>query len=151
MLSRGFYDTLSIWPTVVWPILFSSSFWAFLRLCLACHRISDVPPLTARRGGTAVFWTFVPAAALFEAAIHLYLLSVIGAGYLLLVPFIYIVGWTVLPILLEESGSALVLLPGAYLCFAAAFLVLIGAADIGVLRAVNSQIYALLTGVPVAL
>ena len=150
MLSRGFYDALAIWPTAFWPIVFSSSFWAFLRLYLGGQGYGTLA-LSTQRGATALFWTFVPLGALFEAAIHLYLLWTIGAVYLLVALPIYLFGWTVLPALLDDFGPAVALLPMVHVGFAAAFLVLAGFIDIGPLRALNAEIYGLLTGVPVVL
>lgn len=82
MLSRGFYDALAIWPTAAWPIVFSCAFWAFVRLFFG-SRSFGISAMSTRPGATALFWSFVPVAALFEAAIHLYLLWAIGVTYLL--------------------------------------------------------------------
>lgn len=152
MLSRGFHDALSLWPVAAWPMLFSSAYWAFLRLCRASEQRYGFSPLNGP-GMTdrLTTWVYVPAGALFEAAVHLYLLWVIGAPYLLVAMPIFIFGWTALPALLDDFAPAMVLLPAVHLTFAAAFLVLLGFVRIGPLRALNAELYGLLTGVSVSL
>lgn len=152
MLSRGFHDALSLWPVAAWPVLFSSAFWAFLRLCRASQQRYGFSPLNGGRiTDVLTAWVYVPAGALFEAAVHLYMLYVVGWPYLLVAPPIYIFGWAILPALLDDFGPALALLPAVHLTFAAAFLVLLGFIHIGPLRALNASFYALLTGMPVSL
>lgn len=151
MLSRGLWDALALWPTVAWPIAFSSSYWAFLRICLASRALQGVSPLDRGSAAFLPTWGFLVAGAAFEVAVHASLLWLIGVPYLLVCLPIFIFGWTLLPGLLNEFGPALVLLPLAHLFFAAAFLVLLGFADIGFVRATNAQLYTLLTGIPVSL
>lgn len=152
MLTRGFHDALALWPVAAWPIMFSSAYWGFLRLCGATQDRYGFSALNSgRRAFVLAARIYVPAGALFEAAAHLYLLSAIGPIYLLSVLPIYILGWWVLPALLDDLGPGQAVLPLLHGLFAAAFLVLLGAADIGWLRWMNAEIYGLLTGVAVAL
>jgi hypothetical protein len=152
MLSRGFFDGLMFWPTVAWPLMFSSALYCFLRLCQMSRRRYGVSPLDPGQArALALVYVFLPAAIFFEVMIHSYLLWTIGWLYLIMPVPIYIAGWILLPSLLEDFGPAQLLLPLAYLCFAAAFLVLLGFADIDLLRALNRQLYSLLTGVYVGI
>lgn len=151
MLSRGLLDALALWPVVAWPIVFSSAWWGFLRLCLASRASHGFSPLDRGSAAFLPAWAFLVAGAIFEAAVHATLLWLIGAPYLLVAIAIFILGWTLLPALLDGFGPALALLPPVHLFFAVAFLVLLGFADIGFLRTINEQLYGLLTGVPVKL
>ncbi len=152
MLSRGFYDALVFWPTVAWPLIFSSALYCFLRLCQMSRRRYGVSPLDPGRPTALVFiYAFLPVAGVFELMIHSYLLWTIGWAYLIMPVPIYIAGWILLPSLLEDFAPAQLLLPLAYLCFAVAFLVLLGFLDIDLMRLLNRQLYSLLTGVYVAI
>lgn len=152
MLSRGFYDALLFWPTVAWPLIFSSALYCFLRLCQMSRQRYGVSPLDPGQPQALVFvYLFLPAAIFFEVTIHSYLLWTIGWPYLIMSVPIYIAGWILLPSLLEDFGPAQLLLPLAYLCFAAAFLVLLGFVDIDLLRSLNRHLYSLLTGVYVGI
>lgn len=151
MLSRGLWDVLSFWPVVFWPLVFSSAWWGFLRICQLG---------TLRRGysvldrGSPAFlpaWTYLIAGALFEIAVHACMLWLVGAEYALIGLLVFALGWTALPALLDEFSPAVVLLPVVHVFFAAAFLVLLGLAEIRFLRVVNTELYGLLTGVPVSL
>jgi hypothetical protein len=152
MLSRGFFDALAFWPTVAWPLIFSSTLYCFLRLCQMSRRRYGVSPLDQGDPRAPVFlYLFLPVAGLYEVAIHSYLLWTIGWPYLVMAVPIYIAGWILLPSLLEDFGPAQLLLPAAYLCFAAAFLVLLGFLDIDLLRQMNRQLYSLLTGLYISI
>jgi hypothetical protein len=152
MLSRGFYDALVFWPTVAWPLIFSSALCCFLRLCQISRQRYGVSPLDPGQLRALVFnFLFLPAAGVFEALIHTYLLWTIGWPYLVMAVPIYVAGWILLPSLLEDFGPAQLLLPLAYLCAAASFLVLLGFAEIDALRALNRELYSLLTGLSVAI
>lgn len=152
MLSRGFYDVLAIWPVAVWPVVFSSAFWGFIRLCQVSRARYGFSALNGDRWGHALArWLYLPMAGLFEVTIHGYLLWVIGWTYLTAAIPIYVLGWMVLPALLDDFAPGLVLLPASHLLFAAAFLVLLGFADVGLLRAIHSELYSLLIGVRVAI
>jgi hypothetical protein len=152
MLSRGFYDGLVFWPTVAWPLIFSSALYCFLRLCQLSRNRYGVSPLDQDTTRALVFvYLFLPFAGIYEFVIHSYLLWVIGWPYLVMAVPIYILGWILLPSLLEDFGPAQLVLPLAYLCFALAFLVLLGFVEIDVLRLLNRQLYSLLTGLHVAI
>jgi hypothetical protein len=152
MLSRGFYDALVFWPTVAWPLIFSSTLYCFIRLCQLSRQRYGVSPLDPGQPKAVAFnYVFLPAAGVFEALIHCYLLWTIGLPYLAMAVPIYIAGWILLPTLLEDFGPAQLLLPLAYLLAAASFVVLLGFADIDMLRIVNRQLYALLTGLSVGI
>jgi hypothetical protein len=152
MLSRGFYDGLVFWPTVAWPLIFSSALYCFLRLCQLSRNRYGVSPLDQDTTKALVFvYLFLPVAGIYELVIHSYLLWVIGWPYLVMAVPIYILGWILLPSLLEDFGPAQLVLPLAYVCFAMAFLVLLGFVEIDVLRLLNRQLYSLLTGLHVAI
>ncbi len=151
MLSRGLLDSLAMWPTVVWPIVFSSTWWAFLRLCLASRARHGCSVLDRGSAAFLPAWAFLVAGALFEAAVHTCLLWLIGAVYVLVALPVFILGWTMLPALLDEFGFGFLLLAVVHVFFATAFLVLLGFADIGFLRPTNAELYGLLIGHPVAL
>lgn len=152
MLPRGLYDTLSFWPAVMWPIVFSSAYWAFLRLCMISQQHNGFSPLNGRRAMDRVTaWLYVPGGALLEATVHLYLLSVIGGIYALVALPIAVLGWLTLPVLLHDTGPAPAILPMIHLGGASAFAVLLGLVEIGPLRALNAEIYTLLVGVRVTL
>ena len=152
MLSRGFHDALVFWPTVAWPLIFSSALYCFLRLCQISRQRYGVSPLDPGEPKAMAFnWIFLPAAGVFEALIHAYLLWTIGWPYLAMVVPIYIAGWILLPTILEDFGPAQLLLPLAYVVVAASFLVLLGFTEIDLLRALNRQLYSLLTGLSVAI
>jgi hypothetical protein len=152
MLARGFSDALAIWPTVVWPLVYSSALHAFLRLgSINRKRYGFLLFRRERRADPLVGWLFVPAAILFEALAHGYLLWRIGWVYLPAGIPIYILGRIVLPELLDGIPSAPLTLVTVHLVFAAAFVVLLGFADIRVLRTFNEVLYSMLVGVPVAL
>ncbi len=152
MLSRGFYDGLMFWPTVAWPLIFSSALYCFVRLCQMSRQRYGISPLDRGQPKAVAFvYLFLPAAMFFEVVIHSYLLWTIGWTYLIMPVPIYIAGWILLPSLLEDFGPAQLLLPLAYLGFAAAFLVLLGFIDIDLLRSLNRQLYSVLTGVSVAI
>lgn len=152
MLSRSFYDALVFWPIVAWPILFSSAFYAFLRLCQLSRAANGLSPLNGRGiAGVLTTWVFVPAGMAFEVVIHFYLLWRVGVVYIVMPVPIYVLGWIVLPALLDDFRPAFVLLPIVQIGVAASFLVLLGLADIGFLRAFNAELYTVLTGLQVAL
>ena len=152
MLSRGLYDPIAFWPVAAWPLIFSSCLYAIVRLCQMARQGYGVDALDAARAPDAVvLYLFFPAAAVFEVAVHGYLLWTIGYFYAVLAIPIYICGWLLMPFLLDSFRPAQYLLPLMYLLFAAAFVVLLGFADIGLLRVLNSELYALMTGLPAQL
>ena len=152
MLSRGFYDTLVFWPIVAWPLIFSSALYCFIRLCQLSRQRYGVSPLDPGQPKAMAFnYLFLPAAGVFEAVIHSYLLWTIGWPYLAMAVPIYITGWILLPTLLDDFAPAQLLLPLAYVCVAASFLVLLGFAEVDALRVANRQLYSLLTGLSVAI
>ena len=149
MLTRGFYDAVSLWPMVFWPIMFSSCLYAWLRLCRLAREKYGCSPLDGdTRADKALIWGVIPAAFAFEVAAHVYLIYVAGYLYILTAIPIYVLGWVLLPYVLDGFRPAMTLLALGHAVFAAAFLVLMGFFDVGVLRALNSDIYGLLTGVP---
>ena len=149
MLSRGFYDPIVLWPTLFWPLIFSSCLYAIIKVCQAARADYGASPLDGtRRGDRFILYVFFPAAAVFEVAAHGYLFMLLGWKYLPLVIPIYIFGWVLLPQLLDSLPAVQYLLPGLYLLFAAAFLVLMGFLQVDLLAALNMQVYALLTGTP---
>ena len=152
MLSRGFYDVIAFWPVVAWPLVFSSCLYAIVRVCQVSREGFGVAPLDARFVPDAmVLYLFFPAAVLFELAAHGYLLWTIGYWYTVMAIPIYIFGWILLPALLDGMRTGLSLLAVTHLLFVAAFATLLGFMDIAILRALNSDLYALVTGLPVAL
>jgi hypothetical protein len=152
MLARGFHDALVFWPTVAWPLIFSSTLYCFLRLCQLSRQRYGVSPLDDGQPRAPLFvYVFLPAAGFFEAVIHAYMLWVIGPAYIVMAVPIYVAGWILLPALLEDFGPAQFLLPLAYICFAAAFLVLLGFVEVDLLRMLNRELYSVLTGLSVAI
>ena len=152
MLARGFFDTLAMWPTVVWPLVFSSAFYAFLRLCnVNRKRYGFLLFSRARPVDILVGWLWLPAAIVFEAVAHGYLLWRIGWAYIPTGIAMYILGRIVLPEVLDGIPSATLVLLAVHTVFAAAFLVLLGWVEIGILRDFNETLYSMLVGVPVYL
>ena len=151
MLSRGLLDALAFWPTVFWPIVFSSAWWAFLRICQFGRARSGFSVLDRGSRAFVPAWCYVLAGALFEIAVHATMLWLVGGWYILVAAPVFILGWTVLPLLFDEFSPAVVLLPVVHVFFAGAFMVLLGFLDIGFLRLVNAELYGVLTGVPVSL
>jgi len=152
MLTRGIFDSLAIWPAVFWPIVFSSCFYAYLRLCALLRDRYGASPLSGQ-GVTdhAVRYLALPAAIAVEIAAHGYLIYVIGPLYILVAIPIYILGWVLLPFILDGFRAGLSVLAMTHALFVAAFVVLLGFYDVTFLRALNSDLYALLTGVPTVL
>ena len=152
MLSRGFYDAVVLWPVAFWPIVFSSCFYGYLRLCQMLHARHGYAPIGGRRK-TDLLVTFValPFAAMVELGTHGYMLMVAGYEYLVVAIPIYIFGWILLPSLLDGMRSGLPILAATHLVFVGSFAVLLGFADIAVLRAFNSDLYGVLTGIPAVL
>jgi hypothetical protein len=152
MLARGFFDTLAIWPTVVWPLVFSSAFYAFLRLCSVNRkRYGFLLFSRAWLADLLVGRLLVPAAIAFEAVAHSYLLWRIGWAYIPTGIAIYILGWVALPEVLDGIPSATLMLLSVHTVFAAAFLALLGWIDVGILRDFNETLYSMLVGAPVNL
>lgn len=152
MLSRGFYDAMALWPAVFWPIVFSSCFFAYLKIC-SSTRVRYGSSLVGGRRTIDLLATYVglPFGALVELAAHGYMLTVVGYEYAVVAIPIYVFGWILLPSMLEGMRSGLTILASAHLLFVGAFAVLLGFADVGMLRILNADIYSLLTGLPVAL
>lgn len=149
MLTRGIFDTLSLWPAVFWPIVFSSCFYAYLRLCQILGQRYGFSPLNGRRKtDIVVTYGAVPAAFLIELIVHGYMLYVVGYPYIVVAIPIYIFGWILLPWILDGFRPGLTILAMTHALFVLAFAVFLGLADINVLRALNSDIYTLLVGVP---
>ena len=152
MLSRGFYDIVVLWPVAFWPIVFSSCFFAYLKSCQLLAARHGHSPIGGRRK-TDLFITYIalPAAAMIELLTHGYMLMVAGYEYAVVAIPIYIFGWILLPSLLDGMRSALIILAAGHILFVGAFAVLMGFANVKVLRALNSDVYSLLTGLPTAL
>ena len=91
---------------------------------------------------------FLPTAAAFEVMAHGYMLMVVGYQYLAVAIAIYVLGWVLVPYLLDAFRPAFTLLALAHLVFASAFLVLLGFFEINLLRALNADLYGLATGFP---
>ncbi|MFK7945329.1 MAG: hypothetical protein AB8B85_20800 [Paracoccaceae bacterium] len=152
MLSRGFYDAVVLWPVAFWPIVFSSCFFAYLKICQTLRSRHGYSPIGGRRKmDLAVTWLALPLAAGFELAAHGYMFMVAGYEYAAVAIPIYIFGWILLPAVLDGMRSALMILASVHLLFVGAFGVLMGFVDVSVFRALNSDIYGLLTGLPAAL
>ena len=153
MLSRGFLDPVAFWPIVAWPLIFSSCLYAILSVCRVWSGSdAGMSLLDARRlPDAAILYVFFPAALAFEIFVHGYMLWLLGFEYLAVFIAIYVFGWILLPWLFDGWRPAQYILPLAYICLAAAFMVLMGFADIGVLRALNSELYGLFTGLPAKL
>ncbi|MEM7190492.1 MAG: hypothetical protein AAF439_12845, partial [Pseudomonadota bacterium] len=152
MLTRGFHDAIVVWPVIFWPILFSSCFFAFFQLCRSLNKHYGVSPLHGRRPQDfAVLYGAVPAAAMIEVTAHAYMFYIVGYVYLVVAIPIYVFGWILLPWVLDGFRPGLPLLGGIYALFTASFAVLLGFWDFGPLRAMNADIYGLLTGVPAAI
>lgn len=149
MLTRGIFDAMSLWPTVFWPIVFSSCFYAFLRLCQMQRQRFGFSPLGGRRKTDfAVTYALMPIWILLEVAVHAYMFYVVGYFYVIVAIPIYIFGWILLPSILDGFRPGMTVLGLAHAVFAMAFAVLLGFADVSVFRALNSDIYTLLVGVP---
>ena len=152
MLSRGLLDTLSLWPAVFWPIFYSSCFWAFVRLCQNAHQRWGFSLLTDKRPVAIVAkYSLLPLACMIEVATHAYMFMVVGYFYVIVIIPIYIFGWVLLPTILDGFKPAFGVLGAAYAGFVVSFAVLLGLWDVRVVRAVNSDIYGLLVGVPINL
>lgn len=149
MLSRGFLDSLSIWPAIFWPIVFTSCFVAFLRLCRQAEQRFGFSPLNGRRKTDyAVRCVALPLGAAIEVAVHSYLIFVIGPFYALVAIPVYVVGWVLLPYVLDGFRPGLTVLALIHVVFVAAFGVYLGLYEVSVLRALNGDIYGMLLGVP---
>lgn len=149
MLSRGLFDHLALWPAVFWPIFYSSCFWAFIRLCQILQQRHGFSPLNGRRKtDLATKFVILPLATIVEVVTHSYMFYVVGYPYLVVAIPIYIFGWVLLPTLLDGFRPAMTVLALGHGTFALSFAVLLGFWDLKVLRALNSDIYGLLVGVP---
>lgn len=149
MLSRGIFDAISIWPAVFWPIVFSSCFFAFVRLCqMQKQRFGFSPIGGRRRADLLVTYLVVPGSVLIEVAVHSYMLFVAGYVYVVVAIPVYIFGWILLPAILDGFRPGMTILAMTHATFVMAFAVLLGFADVNLLRALNSDIYGLLVGVP---
>ena len=96
----------------------------------------------------AVTYGALPAAWLIEVLTHGYMLLVVGYFYVVVVIPIYIFGWVLLPSVLDGFRPGLTVLAITHATFVTAFVVLLGFLDINVFRALNSDIYGILVGVP---
>ena len=149
MLSRGLLDPLSLWPAAFWPIVFSSCFFAFLKLCQMSGKRWGFSPLNGRRKSDyAVRWGILPVGGAVELAVHSYLIYVIGPLYILAAIPIYVMGWVLIPYVLDGFRPGMTVLVLLHALFATAFAVYLGFWDVGVLRALNSDLYGMLVGVP---
>lgn len=152
MLTRGLFDSLSLWPAVFWPIVFSSCFWGYVRLCQTMATALGVSPIGGPRlQDKLVTYLAAPLAAAFEVGVHAYMLYVVGYLYIVVAIPVYVFGWVLIPYVLDSFRPGLTVLAATHALFVAAFLVLLGLFDIGFLRAMNGDIYGLLMGVPAAL
>lgn len=152
MLSRGFHDALSLWPAVFWPIVFSSCFYAYIQLCKLLEKRYGFSPMNGRRKSDfLVTYAILPAGAAVEVMVHSYMLYVIGYYYVAVVIPIYVFGWILIPWILDGFRPGLTVLAMTHATFLAAFAVLLGFWDQNVLRALNSDVYTMLTGLPAAL
>ena len=149
MLTRGIFDAMSLWPAVFWPIVFSSCFYAYLRLCQLQKQRYGFSPIGGRRKTDyVVTYGILPICAIIEVAVHSYMFYVIGYLYVIIGIPIYIFGWILVPSILDGFRPGMTILALTHATFVSAFVVLLGFADINVLRALNSDIYTLLVGVP---
>ena len=149
MLAHSSFEALPLWPAAFWTLIFTSCLLAIKRKCQISAETYGCSPLDSnRKPDAAVLYLFFPLAAMFEVAVHAYLLFVIGFTYLLLAMPVYVLGGVLLPWLLDHVPTTQYVLPVVYLGFAAAFLVLLGFVDIELLRSLNSELYTLLTGLP---
>ena len=152
MLSRGLFEAMTFWPTVIWPLIFSSILLAIVQVCRLSASEYGVSPLDGSRPPDAVIlYVFFPVAAVFEVAVHGYMLWVVGWEYLIMALPIYVFGMILLPGVLDSFRPAQYLLPMLYIGFAASFIVLIGLLDIGFMRSFNTELYSLLSGYPTQL
>ena len=152
MLSRGLFDAMVFWPTVAWPLIFSSILLAIVQVCRLAASDYGVSPLDGSRQPDAlILYLFFPAAAVFEVAVHGFMLWVVGWEYLIIALPIYVFGMILLPGVLDSFRPAQYVLPILYIGFAASFIVLIGVMDVGFLRYLNTELYSLLSGYPTKL
>ena len=152
MLARGFHDAVVIWPVIFWPIIFSSCFFAYVRLCQAIKQRYGFSPIGGRRRADyIVTYGTLPLAALAEFLAHAYMLYIVGYYYLAVAIPIYVFGWILLPYLLEGFRPGLTILAITHATFVASFTVLLGFWEQNILRALNKDLYSLLTGVPAAI
>ena len=71
MLSRGFYDAVSLWPVVFWPIAFSSCLYAYIRLCRLSRTRFGYSPLDGDSwADKAVVYLIIPGSLLFQVLAH---------------------------------------------------------------------------------
>lgn len=98
-----------------------------------------------------VTWLILPFAGGIELAAHGYMLMVAGYMYLIVLIPIYVFGWILLPSTLDGLRFGPAMLVANHALFVAAFAVLLGFADFELLRSLNGEIYALLTGLPAAI
>lgn len=149
MLTRGLFDSLSLWPAVFWPIVFSSCFYAYLRMCQMLKERYGFSPLSGRRkSDMVVTYGAMPMAWAIEVLVHGYMFFIVGYFYVIIAIPIYIFGWVLIPAILDGFRPGLTILAITHATFVMAFLVLLGFLDFNVLRALNSDIYGLLVGVP---
>ena len=152
MLSRGFYDAMTFWPIAAWPLIFSSCLCAIIQVCRLSQQTFGVTPLDAKRSGDAlILYIFFPLAAIFEVSVHGYLLWLVGLEYLIIAIPIYVFGFILLPGVLDSFRTVQYILPVVYITFAMSFVVLLGFLDVGILRALNAELYSVLTGYPTKL
>ena len=149
MLNLGSLDSVQLWPVAFWPIVFSSCFCAYLRICQITREKYGYSPIGGRRRADRfVTWVALPFALSAEIVTHGFMLCAAGLEYALIGLPIYVFGWILLPTLLEGMRGGLPLLASIHVLFVAAFAVLLGLADISVLRALNGDILAILSRLP---
>jgi len=106
-------------------------------------------PLSGRRkADIVVTYGAMPMAWAIEVLVHGYMFFIVGYLYVIIAIPIYIFGWVLIPAILDGFRPGLTILAITHATFVMAFLVLLGFMDINVFRALNSDIYALLVGVP---
>lgn len=150
MFTRGFHDPVLLWPTVFWPIVISSCFYAYVRICQMLRERYGFSPINGRRlSDFAVRYVLIPFGIAVEVMVHGYMFYLIGYQYLVVLIPVYVVGWVLLPAVLEGWRPGLTVLALSHGLFAAAFAVLLGFFHFGVLKVLNEDLYGLLIGVPV--
>ncbi|OJY01309.1 MAG: hypothetical protein BGP07_11545 [Rhizobiales bacterium 63-22] len=139
MLNRSFFDTLHLWPVVMWPIVFTSILYALFSFNTTLMK-QGITYEALYKGIGQVFLIFYPVAAIFDTLVHFYLLYVIGWRYLVFIPSVA-TGSFIASLVFGFMPYAQYIMPIVYTIIVLSFLTLIGAIDISELAHWNVHIY----------
>lgn len=144
MLNRGLFDTMPLWPVVMWPIVFTSVLYALFSFNAILQK-QGVTYETIYKGFGQSFLIFYPLAIVFDTITHLYLLYVIGWRYLTILPAVGI-GQLMAKFIFGFMPYAQYIMPVAYIIVAISFLTLIGVLNVTDMIDYNEKIYKFLVG-----